>query len=178
MSAELSEYIQMGKYSYGKPEICWPHVNAKLIVGKFTSIAAHVKVYLSNGQGHDSTFVSTYPFSYIHENIFTNVVNNSKDTNGNVTIGNDVWIGEHVTILSGVTIGDGSIIAACSVVVKDVQPYSIVGGNPAKFIKYRFTEDHIKKIVEMKWWDWDDDKIQQHIHLICSNRIEEFLQLG
>ena len=96
-------------------------------------------------------------------------------TNGDVDIGNDVWIGEHVTIMSGVTIGDGAVIATNSHVVKNVAPYSIVGGNPAKLIKYRFTEEQIQKLLEIKWWNWNDEKINSYLPLLCSSNIDDFI---
>jgi len=167
--------MSFGKYTYGNPNIMYKNDNVKLVVGNFSSIAANVTIYLGNGIGHDMSFVSTYPFGYIHNNIFTNVTNNSRNTRGDVIIGNDVWIGENVRIMSGVTIGDGAVIANNSHVVKNVEPYSIVGGNPAKHIKYRFTPEQIEKLLFIKWWDWDDDKINKFIPLICSPDIDEFI---
>ena len=158
-----------GKYTYGDPNIAWNTDNSKVIVGNFTSIAANVTIILGNGRGHDKSFVTTYPFGCIHQNIFNNAsISASKNTNGDVIIGNDVWIGENVTIMSGVTIGDGAIIARISHVVKNIEPYSIVGGNPAKFIKYRFTQKQIQKLLEIKWWDWDDAKINSNLHLLTN----------
>jgi acetyltransferase-like isoleucine patch superfamily enzyme len=165
-----------GKYTYGNPEIKWNTDNSKVIVGNFTSIAANVTIYLGNGRGHDKSFVTTYPFGKIHKNIFNNSsICASANTNGNVIIGNDVWIGENVIIMSGVTIGDGAVIANNSHVVKNVEPYSIVGGNPAKLIKYRFTQIQIQKLLEIKWWDWDNNKINSNLHLLCNYNIDRFI---
>jgi acetyltransferase-like isoleucine patch superfamily enzyme len=165
-----------GKHSYGNPTIIsWQNNGINVSCGNFCSIAKNVTIYLANGIGHDSTFVSTYPFGQTSTNIFPNVKNNSKNSNGNVIIGNDVWIGENVTIMSGVNIGDGSIIANNSHVVKNVEPYSIVGGNPAMFIKYRFSKQQIDKLLEIKWWNWEDALINDKIHLICSPNIDEFI---
>ena len=166
--------MDIGKYTYGDPELRWP--NATYSCGKFCSIAQGVKIYLGNGSGHDVNFVSTYPFEYVYPHIFTNAHNKSKDTNGNVVIGNDVWIGDNVTIMSGITVGDGAVIAANSHVIKNVEPYSIVGGNPAKLIKYRFTQEQITKLLEIKWWDWQEEKINMNLHLICSSNIDEFIE--
>ena len=93
----------------------------------------------------------------------------------NIIIGNDVWIADNVTIMPGVTIGDGAVIATNSHVVKNVKPYSIVGRNPAKHIKYRFTKEQIEKLLEIKWWDWEDSKINQFIPLICNTNIDNFI---
>jgi len=89
----------------------------------------------------------------------------------------DVWIGSNVTIMSGITIGDGDgvVIANNSHVVKNVEPYSLVGGNPAKLIKYRFTKEQIEKLLEIKWWYWDDEKINKFTPIMCNNNIEEFI---
>ena len=101
--------------------------------------------------------------------------NNGK-TNGDIIIGNDVWIGDNVTIISGVIIGDGSIIATNSHVTSNVKPYSIVGGNPAKLIKYRFDDEIIQKLLEIKWWDWDTEKIKNFASVLNSGDINLFLE--
>lgn len=168
--------MTFGKYTYGNPEICWQNNDATLTVKNFTSIAKDVKIYLGNGFGHDTSFVSTYPFSFIYKSTFPNVQNCSRNTRGDVIIGNDVWIGENVIIMSGVAIGDGAVIANNSHVVKNVEPYSISGGNPCKHIKYRFSPEQIEKLLEIKWWDWAEDKINYYLPLICSPCIEEFLE--
>ena len=149
------------------------HNNATLRVGNFCSIAKDVTIFL--GGNHRTDWVTTYPFGHIHKELFNTFDGNGHPaTNGDVTIGNDVWIGYNVTIMSGVTIGDGAVIAANSHVVKNVEPYTIVGGNPAKHIKYRFTPEQIEKLLEIKWWFWEDDKINKFIPLLCNN-IDEFI---
>lgn len=121
--------------------------------------------------------MTTFPFGHAHKNVFTRFDGQGHPrTNGDVNIGNDVWIGENVTIMSGVTIGDGAVIANNSHVVKDVEPYSMVGGNPAKMIKKRFSDEQIKKLLEIKWWYWDDDLINTHVHLLCNDSIDTFIQ--
>lgn len=94
---------------------------------------------------------------------------------GDIHIGNDVWIGAKSTIMSGVKISDGSVVGACSVVTKDVPPYAIVAGNPAKVVKYRFTEDQIEKLLQIKWWDWAEQKIKDKAMLLWSEKINDFL---
>lgn len=169
--------LQRGKYSYGEPNIISYSLNRnKVYIGNFCSLGKNINIYLSNGIGHDTTFISTYPFGHIHQNVF-NVNNNSKNTNGDVIIGNDVWIGDNVVIMSGVKIGDGCVIANNSHVVKNIEPYSIVGGNPALLIKKRFNEEQIKKVLEIQWWNWDETKINENLHLICSNNINNFIEL-
>jgi acetyltransferase-like isoleucine patch superfamily enzyme len=166
--------MSFGKYTYGNPKIHWENNNAKLIVGNFCSIASNVNIYL--GGNHRTDLVSTYPFGHLHQNKF-NIFNGVglPSTKGDVIIGNDVWIGDNVTIMSGVTIGDGAVIANNSHVVKNVEPYSLVGGNPTKLIKYRFTKEQIEKLLEIKWWYWDDQKINKFTPLLCNNNIDEFI---
>ena len=94
---------------------------------------------------------------------------------GPVEIGNDVWIGDGVTILSGVKIGDGAVVASGSLVAKDVESYSVVGGNPAKLLKYRFRPEQIQNLLSIRWWDWTDDKVVAHVQLLSSSRIDEFI---
>jgi acetyltransferase-like isoleucine patch superfamily enzyme len=164
-----------GKYSYGTPTILWNIDDSKVVCGNFVCIANDVTIFLGNGRGHDSSFVTIYPFGHTNCDIFYNVVNNSRNTNGDVVIGNDVWIGNSSTIMSGVTISDGAIIAANSHIVKDVEPYSIVGGNPAKHIKYRFHPNQIKQLLQIKWWNWSDLKINAYIPLMLSKNIDKFI---
>jgi acetyltransferase-like isoleucine patch superfamily enzyme len=167
------DYI--GHYSYGNPTVIWKTPETFLICGNYVSISDDVTIFLGNGFGHDSTFVSTYPFGYIYQNVFTDVKNNSKNTNGSVNIGNDVWIGKNATLMSGIKIGDGAIIAANSHVISSVEPYSIVGGNPAKHIKFRFEKRQIEKLLEIKWWDWSVSKINRYMSLILSKNIDKFI---
>ena len=169
--------MSYGKHTYGRPTISWENENAKLIVGNFCSIAGGVKVYL--GGNHRTDWITTYPFGHIHQHIFNKFDGSGHpSTKGNVIIGNDVWIGDNVTIMSGVNIGDGVVIANNSHVVKDIEPYSLVGGNPAKLIKYRFTQQQIEKLLEIKWWYWDDEKINNITPLICSNDIDKFIKMA
>ena len=167
-----------GKYTYyGNIDIKYKNDNAKLIVGKFCSIAENLKVYL--GGNHRTDWVTTYPFGHISQNIFNTFDGQGHpSTKGDVIIGNDVWISANVTIMSGVKIGDGAIIANNSHVVKDVEPYTVVGGNPAKLIKSRFTQQQIEKLLEIKWWDWDETKINRSLHLLCNDNIDEFIKLN
>jgi len=166
--------MSFGKYTYGKPNILWSNDGAKLIVGNFCSIAKNVNIYL--GGNHRVDWVTTYPFGHVNQNIFNKFNGEGHPTTkGDVIIGNDVWIAENVTIMSGITIGDGAVIANNSHVIKDVEPYSIVGGNPAKFIKYRFSKEQIDKLLKIKWWNWDDEKINKFTTLLCNPNIDEFI---
>ena len=164
-----------GNFTYGKPYFKqWPgSLNASYICGNFCSIASNVKVYL--GGNHRTDWVTTYPFGHIHTDILNTTIQGHPATRGDVIIGNDVWIADNVTIMSGVHVGDGAVIACNSHVVKDVEPYSIVGGNPAKFIKYRFTHKQIKSSLKIQWWNWSVKKINDNLHLLCNDKIDEFI---
>jgi acetyltransferase-like isoleucine patch superfamily enzyme len=163
-----------GKYTYGVPTIhSWSNNNTNCVIGNFCSIGSNVDIYL--GGNHRYDYVTTYPFGHVHRNVFNeHTVIGFPATKGDVIIGNDVWIADNVKIMSGVTIGDGAVIANNSHVIDNVEPYSLVGGNPAKLIKYRFTQEQINNLLEIKWWNWDDDKINTFSPLLCNN-IDEFI---
>jgi acetyltransferase-like isoleucine patch superfamily enzyme len=166
--------MSFGKYTYGKPNVFWESEKATLTIGNFCSIANNVNIYL--GGNHRTDWVTTYPFGHMHRDIFNCFDGvGHPSTKGSVVIGNDVWIGSNVTIMSGVTVGDGAIIANNSHVVKNVEPYSLTGGNPAKLIKYRFEPEQIEKLLEIKWWYWDDDKINHFSPLLCNEDINKFI---
>jgi virginiamycin A acetyltransferase len=152
-------------------------IGDKLIIGKFCMIASDVK-FIMNGANHLTDAITSYPFA-----IFGSGWENAMDgkqypQKGDIVIGNDVWIGYNATIMSGVKIGDGAIIATNSTVTKDVEPYSIVGGNPAKEIKKRFSDDKIQKLLALKWWDWDIEKITQNVKNLTGNDIEKIDKLN
>ncbi len=167
--------MSVGKYTYGTPNIYWNNNEAKLKIGNFCSIPKNVNIYL--GGNHRIDWVTTYPFGHINKDVFNQFNGEGHpSTKGDVIIGNDVWIGEDVTIMSGITVGDGAVIANNSHVVKNVEPYTLVGGNPAKLIRYRFTPEQIEKLLEIKWWYWDDAKINHFTPLLCNPNIDEFIK--
>lgn len=134
----------------------------KLIIGKFCMIASDVK-FIMNGANHLSEAISAYPFAIFGKDWAHAMDGKSYPAKGDIIIGNDVWIGYNATILAGVKIGHGAIIAANSTVVKDVEPYSIVGGNPVRLIKKRFSDETISNLLEIKWWDWDIERITANV---------------
>ncbi|KFC21505.1 CatB-related O-acetyltransferase [Epilithonimonas lactis] len=147
-------------------------IGDKLIIGKFCMIASDVK-FIMNGANHLTDSLTAYPFA-IFGNGWENAMDNrSYPKKGDINVGNDVWIGYNATIMAGVTIGDGAIIATNSTVVKDVEPYSIVGGNPAKVIKKRFSDELILKLLELKWWNWDIERITANIQNLTDNEFDK-----
>lgn len=164
--------IFIGNFTYGQPNVIFWDNNTLVKIGKFCSLASGVTI-LAGGE-HRSDWISTYPFNALVEDF--NYIKGHPATKGNITIGNDVWIGESAKILSGVTIGDGAVVGSSSVVTKDVPPYAIVAGNPAKIIKYRFDDETIEKLLEIKWWDFDEKDIIKIIPILQSNDIEKFIK--
>jgi len=173
---QLKRYSKynIGYGTYGPPKI-HDYGGTTLTIGAYCSIAGRVQIFL--GGNHRTDWVSTFTFDrrypHLKKTLLTGI--NSNDSNGNVVIGNDVWVGYDSLILSGVTIGDGAVIAARAVVTKDVPPYAIVGGNPAKIIRYRFSDDIITRLLKTKWWEWDKDKVEEYSPYLLSNDIDKFL---
>ena len=143
-----------------------------LSIGAYCSIADGVQIYL--GGEHNIDWVTTYPFSVLRKSA-SHIVGHPR-TKGSVVIGNDVWIGKEAMILSGVKIGDGAVVGARALVTKAVQPYAIVAGNPAHEIGKRFDDRAIERLLEIKWWDWDANRIDKAIPLLLSSDIDAFLK--
>ena len=154
----------------------YPINQDKLMIGKFCSIACGAK-FLFNSANHTLSSLSTYTFPLFFEEweLEKKKVTDAWDNKGNIVIGNDVWIGYEAVILSGVTIGDGAIIGSRAVVTKDVPPYTIVGGVPARPIRKRFDEATIEKLLRLKWWDWSENKIKDNIAAIQSGCIQQVI---
>ena len=152
----------------------YPVNHDKLIIGRFCSIACGAK-FIFTSANHTMKSLSTYPFPIFFEEWGLNIANvtDAWDNKGDIVIGNDVWIGYDAVILSGVTIGDGAIIGARAVVTKDVPPYTIVGGIPARHIRKRFDEEAVTRLMELKWWEWSDEKIKDNLPAIQSGSINE-----
>ena len=151
----------------------YPINKDRLIIGKFCSIACSAK-FLFNSANHKMASLSTYTFPLFFEEwgLEKENVAQAWDQKGDIIIGNDVWIGYEAVILSGVTIGDGAVIGCRAVVTKDIPPYTIVGGVPAKPIRKRFDEETIKELQKIKWWDWPEEKITEKIQAIQAGDLE------
>lgn len=154
----------------------YPVNHDKLTIGKFCSIACGAK-FIFNSANHSMKSLSTYPFPLFFEEWGLNKANVAEawDNKGDIVVGNDVWIGYEAVILSGVKIGDGAIIGARAVVTKDVPPYTIVGGVPAKPIRKRFSDETITKLLKLQWWNWSAERIKQNLSAIQNGQISKLI---
>lgn len=168
-------FAEVGDHTYGQPDIRFASKGVKLRIGKYCSIGPWVSIML--GGGHRADWVTTYPFPAFRDEwpAAAGLDADYHVTKGDVTIGNDVWIGSSVSISSGVTIGDGAIIANRSVVVKDVAPYTIVGGNPAQLIRERFAPHQVEALLRIRWWDWDYVTVSGNIAQLLDGDIDGFI---
>jgi virginiamycin A acetyltransferase len=146
-------------------------IGDRLIIGKFCMIASGV-TFIMNGANHLTESISSYPFGIFGNGWAEAMEGKTYPAKGDTIIGNDVWIGYQATMMPGVKIADGAIVAAHSVVTRDVEPYTLVGGNPAREIKKRFSQDQIQKLLDLQWWHWDIEKITRHVQDLTGNNIE------
>jgi len=163
---------EIGIGTYGLPEVHDWQEGSTLKIGAYCSISADVHIFL--GGQHRTDWVSTFPFpAFVEEALGIPCYGG---TRGDVVIGSDVWLAWGCTILSGVTVGHGAVVAAHAVVSRDVEPYSIVAGNPAKHVRWRFEQEHRDALLRSAWWMWSEAEIRKISPLLCSDRIDEFLE--
>ena len=141
----------------------------KLIIGRFCSIASGVVIMMAGNQGHRHDWISSFPFDFTE---FGDGVKSGFERAGNTVIGNDVWLGAECVIMPGVKVGDGAVIGTRAVVTKDVEPYAVVVGNPGRCVKKRFPPQHVKQLLEMKWWDWPLPQLKAAMTIMCSADID------
>lgn len=156
---------------FEKHWVCYPHPQHRLIIGKFCAIAHGVK-FLLQASSHKIDGISTYPFASLMGGWEEKMPFTVFPKKGDTLIGNDVWIGAFAMIMPGVNIGDGAVIGAGALVAKDVEPYTIVGGNPAKLIRRRYDKKTVQILREIAWWDWDIQTIYENCPLIYGCDIE------
>lgn len=176
----LKRYVEaglaeIGEHTYGEPVIRYAQLGHRFICGRYCSFGPGIQIMLGGEHRHD--WVTTYPFPAFAEAWPEAAgLTGHHRGRGNVTVGNDVWVGMSAYIGSGISIGDGAVIAARSVVTKDVPPYAIVGGNPAQLIRYRFAPDVIDRLLEIRWWDWPEERVRTHVPLLLSGDVAAFIQ--
>ncbi len=161
--------MSIGRYTYGIENLSIRQFGegAGLKIGQFCSIASNVTIFL--GGNHRTDWMTTFPFGHIFQNeLGGDGIKGHPSTNGSVEIGDDVWIGHGVTIMSGLKIGSGSVLAANSHIVRDVMPYQIIGGNPGKLIRSRFDTELVDLLLTLRWWDLDIDRIKEISYILCS----------
>jgi chloramphenicol O-acetyltransferase type B len=165
---------EIGEHSYsagGLKVFSW-NEGAVLRIGDYCSIAHDVEILLGGEHRHD--WVTTFPFNVLWPS--ARHLTGHPRSKGDVVIGNDVWIGAGAIIMSGVAIGDGAVVAARAVVTKDVAPYAMVAGNPARAIRKRFDDDTIRRLLRIRWWDWDEERIRRLTPLMLSSELSAFLE--
>lgn len=151
-------------------------VGDKLLIGKFCMIASGA-TFIMNGGNHLSHSISSYPFSIFGGDWANAMEGKSFPFKGDTVVGNDVWIGHKAVIMPGVKIGDGAVIASNSTVTKDVESYTIVGGNPAKPIRKRFSDEQIELLLQLQWWNWNLEKITQSVRILTGNDVNALREL-
>ena len=166
--------LEIGKHTYGKIIVdAYEGSESKITIGKYCSISRDVRFI--NGGIHPIDWVSLYPFR-IKWKMEGALADGMPASKGPIEVMNDVWIGTGSTILSGVTIGNGAIIMAGSIVTKDVPAFTIVGGIPAKPVKKRFSDQEIQALEEIKWWDWSEEKIKENVELLSATDLTKFIE--
>lgn len=163
-----STHVKIGKGTYGIGRNTLAFSHSKIEIGKYCSVGPEVRI--CTDVDHDPSLISTYPL----KTFLLKRVEEDAISKGDINIGNDVWIGMRAIILGGVRIGDGAIIGAGAIVTKDVPPYAIVAGVPARIIRYRFGEKQIERLLEIRWWDWSEEKIKECLDLLYGD-IDDFI---
>lgn len=170
--------IKAGQYSYGSP-IFAPFHTCNVTIGNFTGFADNVSI--DTGGEHDTKVISMFPFHHFPDLFAAGLKGAPKNSGlhrGDVVIGNDVWIAEGARILTGVTIGDGAVIGTRAVVTRNIPPYAVAVGIPAKVIRYRFSERDIQRLLRIAWWNWPIEKIRMHTSVLVSNDIDEIERIA
>lgn len=153
-------------------------IGDRLVIGKFCAIAKGIE-FIMNGANHRMNSVTTYPFNIMGHGWEKGAPSlDDLPLKGDTVIGSDVWIGQHVTVMPGIHVGDGAIIAANSVVSRDIPAYHIAGGNPVRVIKKRFDNDLIEYLLKVRWWDWPPEKIFANLEILCSSNLDRIKSIG
>lgn len=174
LKEEIERYgWSIGDHTYGAP-LLLDYDYGALTIGRFCSIAPGTSFILGN---HRTDLVSTYPFKVLSQ--FwpgAEHADSDHEDRGGIHVGSDVWFGAHCTVLTGAKIGSGAVIAANSVVTKDVPPYAIVAGNPGRIVRYRCSESQIQDLLDLAWWDWPDEKIKSEVPFLTTLSVADFIE--
>jgi len=166
--------LEIGRHTYGHPMIVsYQGSEARVVIGHFCAISPGV--VLITGGIHPANWVSIFPFR-VQWGLAGALTDGTPTTRGDIVIGSDVWIGTDAMILSGVTVGHGAVIAACAVVTRNVPPYAVVAGVPARIVRYRFDEESIARLLAIRWWEWDDKKILGAVPWLSSPDLKAFME--
>lgn len=171
---DIGDRLTMGRYTYGKPLVRWYEGDrCSVRIGSFCSMADDIVMTI--GGDHPIDWPSIYPFR-MRLHLPGAITDGLPGTKGDIEIGNDVWIGRGARILSGVNIGDGAVVGAYTVVAKDVRPYAVVVGNPAREVRRRFTDPQVDAMLAIAWWDWPEERILENIEYLNQPDIEGFIR--
>jgi virginiamycin A acetyltransferase len=167
--------ITVGAFTYGRPKVRFPESGARLTIGRYGSIADGVEILL--GGNHRTDWVTTYPFPAL-PGLWpaASAMSGHDATRGDVAIGHDVWLGSQAMILSGLTIGHGAVVAARSVVTRDVPPYAIVAGNPARVVRLRLPEAQVAALLAARWWELPPAEVARLLPLLMSDKVEDLAE--
>jgi acetyltransferase-like isoleucine patch superfamily enzyme len=168
----------VGAHSYGDIKLLYRANPAKyrIYIGKYCSIADRVEAFV--GGYHRPEWVTTYPFPAFPMGRDEAVADREHTVaKGDIVVGHDVWLGSRATLMSGVRVGDGAVVGACAVVTKDVPPYAIVAGNPARIVKYRFDDETIRELLAITWWHWSDERVRAALPQLLSGDVAGFIAL-
>jgi acetyltransferase-like isoleucine patch superfamily enzyme len=166
--------VEIGRHTYGlsKKSFFVPHENVPVRIGSFCSIGPDV-LFICAAE-HRVDTATTFPIQFVNGKIRNG---NGTVGKGPITVGHDVWIGARCIVLSGVTIGNGAVLGAGSIVTRDIPPYAIAVGNPARTIRYRFAPDVIRRLQSLEWWNWSDDLIGERVELLTATDVDRFLSM-
>ena len=151
-------------------------IGDRLVIGRYCSIAAET-TFIMNGGNHMTSWLTTYPFSIFGQG-WEVAAPEAWPQRGDTRVGHDVWLGYRATVMPGITIGDGAIVASASVVTRDVPAYAVVGGNPAATLRFRFDPPTVERLLKLAWWDWDAAKVTRNVRLICAGDVEALERAG
>ena len=167
--------VTVGRFTYGSPRLKVWAAQDRISIGAFCSIADEVVIF--GGGEHNTGWATTFPLRIALGDPLAGC-DGHPATKGETVVGNDVWIGHGAILLSGVTVGDGAVVGAGAVVARDVEPYQVVAGNPARVLRARFDDAQVQRLCALRWWDWPIERIREHAGLLCSDQLDALFAAG